>query len=575
MRIMKSLNKYLALAVFGGMLTFLSCETTELDIRDNPNALTPEQASVDFFLNSIQEDFVRMFEGDADFDNNDNFQSGGAQNGDGFNLFGNELTRLINMNGRQYVSAFQNIDVDDEWDNTYRGILADIRAMTPLAVEAELTHHIGIAQFIEAFTMMTMVDMIGDVPYSEAIQGADGVFAPGVDPGADIYAQMIDLLNDAIANFRSSAAAEPANDFFYGNDYDAWERAANTLKLRAYLQTRLVDPGAITAFNQIISSGNYIQSTDQDFVYNWPATSATNPDTRHPRYGLNYQAAGANDYQSNWLMQRMGNELDDPRTRYYFYRQSPEVPGATGVPPNEETLNCSLQSPPPHYVAGGFTFCWLDNGFWGRDHGDSEGIPPDGLLRATFGTYPFGGTFDDDSFSAIGLGTGAGGTGITNMLTAFSVDFWRAEIALAQGDVPSASAFLRAGFDKQMAKVQAFLVGREAGADVSFEPTAAEITSYIDSQIAAFDGGTMDERWNILGEQFFFAHFGMGVDAYNFYRRTLYPTTLQPNREPDPGTFIMSLYYPADAVNNNSNISQKANQAVQVFWDNSGVPPAN
>ncbi len=572
---MNTINRYIIWVALVGVFSFHSCETTELDLRDNPNALTPDQASVDFFLNSVQEDFIRMFEGDADFDPNDNFNSGGAQNGDGFNLFGTELTRLTNLNGRQYASAFQNIDVDDEWDNTYRGILADIRSMTPLAEESELTHHIAIAQFIEAFTMMTMVDMIGDVPYTEAIQGAEGNFAPGVDSGADLYAQMIALLDDAIANFRSSAAAEPQNDFFYANDYDAWERAANTLKLRAYLQTRLVDSNAISRFNAIIASGNYIQSTDQDFEYNWSATSATNPDARHPRYGLNYQAAGANDYMSNWLMEEMGNQLNDPRTRYYFYRQSPEVPGATGVPPNEETLNCSLQSPPQHYVDGGFTFCWLDNGFWGRDHGDTEGTPPDGLLRTTFGTYPVGGQFDDDSFSAIGLGTGGAGRGVSVFLSAFNVDFMRAEIAMVQGDFPGARDFMVAGFNKQMAKVQAFLVSREAGADLSFEPTQAEIDAYINGIAADFDAADNNGKWDIFGEQFFFAHYGQGVTVYNFYRRTLFPTTLQPNREPNPGTYIMSLYYPAVAVNNNSSISQKADQAQPVFWDNNGPPPAN
>ena len=574
---MKRIQKYISLVALVGAVCFHSCETTELDIAQNPNALTPDQASVDFFLNSIQEDFIRLMEGDADFDSNDNFQSGGAQNGDGFNLFGTELTRLTNLNGRQYQSAFQNIDTDDEWENAYRGILADIRAMTPLAEESDLTHHIAISQFIEAFTMMTLVDMLGDVPYTEAILAEEGNFAPGVDPGADIYATMLSLLDSAIANFRSSAAAEPANDFFYGNDYDLWERAANTLKLRAYLQTRLVDAGAEAAFNNIINSGNYIQDSAQDFQYNWPATSATQPDTRHPRYGLNYQAAGANDYMSNWLMETMANQLDDPRTRYYFYRQASEVPGATGVAPNEETLNCSLQSPPPHYVSGGFTFCWLDNGFWGRDHGDSEGIPPDGLLRSTFGVYPVGGQFDDDSFNAIGLGTGAGGTGVSTFLTAFSVDFWRAEFALANGNAAQARDFMVAGFNTQMAKVQAFLVGKtqDTGTDLSFEPTQTEIDTYINGIAAAFDAGSAAEQWDILGEQYFFAHFGMGVDAYNFYRRTLAPTTLQPNREPNPGTFIMSLYYPADAVNNNSNIAQKADQTQPVFWDNSGVPPAN
>ena len=38
--------------------------------------------------------------------------------------------------------------------------------------------------------------------------------------------------------------------------------------------------------------------------------------------------------------------------------------------------------------------------------------------------------------------------------------------------------------------------------------------------------------------------YGNGVDAYNAYRRTGFPTTLQPNMEPNPGSYIRSLYYP-------------------------------
>jgi len=570
---MKNINRYIALAVFGGMLTFNSCETTDLDITADPNALTPDQASVDFFLSSIQEDFVRQFEGSADFDPNDNFQSGGNTLGDGLNELGMQLTRLLNMNGRNYPSVFQASDMDDEWINAYIGILADIRAMTPLAEEAELTHHIGISQFIEAYLMVSMVDFFGDVPYSEIVQAADGNFSPKVDPGADIYAAALDLLDQAIANFNGSAAAEPAKDLFYGGNFDKWILAANTLKMKIYVQSRLVDASAVTKFNAIVNSGNYIQATADDFQYLWPATSPSQPDTRHPRYGLNYTASGAGDYMSNWLMNEM-DTTDDPRIRYYFYRQTDATPGAE-IPPDEEKLVCSLQSPPAQYVSGGFTFCNLPNGYWGRDHGDDEGTPPDGLLRTTFGTYPAGGQFDDDSFTGISATAGAGGKGVTVLLSAFDTDFMQAEIALAQGQTGPARDFMLAGFDKQMAKVQAFLVGREAGADTSYEPTAGEITSYRNTISTNFDAGTMEDKWNILGVQYFIANFGNGVEPYNFYRRTLYPTTLQPNREPDPGTFIMSMYYPSNSVNNNSNISQKPDQAQPVFWDNSGVPPAN
>ena len=572
---MRNFNKYIATAVLGTMLAMVSCETTELDLTQNPNALTPDQASADFFLSSIQEDFIRQFEGDADFDANDNWQSGGNTTGDGFFEIGMELTRVVNLNGRNYVSAYQGSDMDDEWINAYRGILADIRKMNPLAEEAALTHHIAIGQFIEAFLMVSMVDFFGDVPYTEAITAeGEANFSPALDSGASIYDASLALIDQAIANFNSTAAAEPTIDYYYAGDYDLWIKAANTLKMKIYMQRRLVDGSALASFNSIVTSGNYIADTSEDMLWSWSSGSASQPDTRHPRYGINYTDTGGGDYQSNWLMNLMDTS-DDPRIRYYFYRQSTGVPGAPGVDPNEETLNCSLETPPQHYIDGGFTFCWLDNGYWGRDHGDADGIPPDGLLRAAYGVYPVGGQFDDDTFGEIALGSGSGGNGISNLLTAYGVDFMLAEAAMASGDIPGARAALLAAVEKSITKVQDFSASRFAGADASFAPTAGDVTSYVNAVGVAFDDADADGKWDVLGEQYFIAHFGNGVETYNFYRRTNFPTTLQPNLEPNPDVFIQSMYYPTNAVNNNSNISQKANQQQTVFWDDNGVPPAN
>ncbi len=568
---MKNMNKYLILSVLSGLLVFTACETTELDITENPNALVPSQADPDFFLTAIQEDFIRHLEGVAATE--DNFLTGN----DGLNEIGMELTRTANLAGRNYQSTFQGVALDDEWINAYRGILADIRSLAPLAEEAGLTHHIGISQFIEAYVITSLVDYFGDVPYSEAILLVDGVQNPVLDPGADIYAAALSLLDDAIVSFNSTAAADPANDFFYNNDYDKWVLAANTLKLKLYVQTRLVDPGAAASFNAIINSGNYIQDTADDLQWSWTATSATNPDTRHPRYGINYAAAGAGEYMSNWLMNLMDTS-DDPRIRYYFYRQTDAVPGAE-IPPDEQLLTCSLNTPPPHYVAGGFTFCWLDNGYWGRDHGDADGIPPDGLLRATWGVYPAGGRFDDSSFTAIAQNNdagsfGANGAGISPILTAFFVDFYRAEMAMAANDVAAAETHLVNAVTKQIAKVRSF-DGLDAAADASFAPDDGAVTGYINGVANAFTMADMNGKWDVLGEQFLLGSFGNGVEPYNFYRRTGFPTTVQANLEPDPGQFIRSMYYPEVSVNANSNVSQKGSNAEPVFWDTTSGPPAN
>ncbi|WP_299487131.1 SusD/RagB family nutrient-binding outer membrane lipoprotein [uncultured Allomuricauda sp.] len=570
---MKTTNRYILIPLAALGLFIGGCESTELDITQDPNALAPEQASVDFFLNSIQEDFVRQLEGNADFDVNDNWVSGGATNGDGFNLHGMELTRtgaLYNGNSQNYQSVYQDSDFTDEWTNAYTGILQDINIMNGLAEEAGQTHHIAIAQFIEAYLIVSLVDFFGDIPYSEAFKGEEGILNPKLDSGAEVYQAALDLIDEAIVNFGTTASDEPSTDVFYANDYGMWIKAANTLKLKIYYQTRLVDANAISSFNAIIASGNYITDSSEDFQYSWPGTSASNPDTRHPRYGFNYTPTGASDFVSNWLMNEM-QVSNDPRIRYYFYRQTAAVPGQE-IPPNQETIRCSTQSPPQHYIDGGFTFCNLPNGYWGRDHGQNDGRDPDAFFVTMWGVYPFGGRFDDDTFQGIGPGQGGLGAGISPILTASWVDFMIAEVRLASNDLTAARAALLEGVNKSITKVQSFS-SLDPSADFSFAPDQATVDSFVSSIGAAWDAATADGKWDVLGEQFFIACFGNGVEPYNFYRRTGYPTTVQANRSPNPGDFPRSMYYPSNAVNTNSNISQKPNQAQPVFWDNNPSGP--
>lgn len=196
------------------------------------------------------------------------------------------------------------------------------------------------------------------------------------------------------------------------------------------------------------------------------------------------------------------------------------------------------------------------------------------MLRTTFGVYPAGGKFDDDSFSAITSGIGAGGKGITPVLTAAWVDFMRAELALDAGNTGDAKTLMLEGINKSITKVKSFIT-KDASADVSYEPTQEDIDDFMTSIESGFDSADLNGKWNIFAEQFFVATFGNGIESYNFYRRTGYPTTLQPNLDPNPGTFMRSFYYPSNVVNTNSNISQKADVTQPVFGDTKGVPAAN
>ncbi len=540
---MKRILKYLSVIALGAILVN-SCETVELDLTENPNALTPTQADPDFYLNAVQVTFARVVESLGET--------------------GAEVTRIENMFGRDYQNNYSPNNFDNNWEQAYQEVIQNIRDMNVLAEEAGLTRHIAIGQFIEAYTITLLVDFFGDVPYSEAIM-AQNNFNPSLDSGADIYTAAQALLDEAIANFGTDAIANPQIDFYYGNDGDQWIRACNTLKMRLYINT-----GNLSGFNSIVASGNYIQDSADDLQFTW-GTNQVQPDTRHPNYAQNYTDQGGGDYASIWLMNLM-DTTNDPRIQYYFYRQSATVPGSDGEAPNEETLSCSLTAAPMQYISGGFPFCTLPNGYWGRNHGNDEGIPPDGLLRTAPGVYPVAGRFDDSRFDAIALGVGGGGRGITPMLLSSWVDFWQAEAAML-GNPAAGKPFMLNGITKSIEKVQTF-GSIDPDADLSTAPMAADVDAYVASVDAAFDAADDLGKWNLMAEQFFTAVKGNGHDAYNFYRRQGFPTDIEPSLEPDPGSFIRSFFYPANAATNNANIAQKSGVTDQVFWDTNPASPS-
>lgn len=555
---MKIFNKIAIAIVSLGML--FSCETIELDITESPNSLSPEQSDVGFFLNAVQEDFAVFVQ---------NFGQTGAQ-----------VTRIDYMFGRIYDQAYSPSGFDAQWRRAYSTILADLYTMYPLAEEAQLRRHVAMGQVMEAYIMVTLVDFFGDVPYSEALQGAANL-NPAADPGASIYDAALSLLDEAITNFNAQDnAADPEYDLYYNGNWENWIKAANSLMIKIYAQRRLVDPGAIASINAIVAEGNYIDESSEDFQFRW-GTNLTNPDTRHPRYAANYIAIGAANYMSNWLTRYMqsdkvGNasgtfENADPRMRFYFYRQFDCTPG-NGCEPNQEELTCSTEPTPQHYIDGGFSFCNLPNGYWGRDHGDDDGAPPDGLKRTVWGVYPVGGRFDDSTFEPVDQNLGGGGAGITPIILSSTMDFLLAELDYVAGNYTSARDRMLEGIQKSFTKVRSF--GElDTSADLSFAADPSNDGDYIQEVSELFDAADDTEKLNILAKEFWVTLYGNGIDAYNFYRRTGAPFDLQPNLEPDPGSFIRSFFYPAVFANTNSSVEQKTDTTERVFWDTNPASP--
>ncbi|MCW5521219.1 SusD/RagB family nutrient-binding outer membrane lipoprotein, partial [Aureitalea sp. L0-47] len=520
---------------------FTACETVELELLVNPNQVGEENSDPNFILNDVQITFARNI-------------------WNGFNGPSSSLTRMTNLFGF-YNGAIDENTLLTEWTQSYQmfGNIDLIQGLNEVDIEnggEGLPNHIGVAQVLEAFTYMLLVDYVNNVPYSEANQPEEFP-NPNADAGKVVYDAQIELLDEAIANLQAGGLVEPETDLYFGSfDAENWIALANTLKLRAYNNLRLTDAARATAGINATATSNIIDSSSEDFSFGY--SDIQDPaESRHPYFTNGYLAAGAASYMSNQFLDFL-NAGDnqppfietgdiDPRTRYYLYRQ-------TGTEPSGSDLPCAGDAR--------YDYCYVGNLYWGRDHTDDAGIPNDGFKRTTFGIYPGGGAFDRDEFvQARQTENNLGGAGILPIYLASHTHFLLAETALTLGTNGNPANLLAEGIRISLDKVDDF-----AGnlGEAPFAMTQADKDAYVAGVLQEFNGGNNQQKLAVIAREAMLASWGNGVEVYNMYRRTGFPDVQSPIIP--AGAFPRGFRYPVDEVENNPNIQQRQ-LTDQVFWD--------
>jgi len=538
------------LFVLASVLMFTTqCEFVNDDHLESPNSLPPSAVNPDFLLNQIQLEARNIYRAAASV--------------------GGEMTRMTYMFGDTYANAFSPNSFNGIYGNAYNDQFIDTENLLAITDENGFLIHSGIAKILKGYSLLALVDMFGDVPYSEALDPTN--LNPGLDSGADVYAAAVALLDAGIADLAAGEAASspvPTNDFFYPGEDDlddkveAWTKAAGTMKLKAFLNT-----GDAAGANALIAdAGNSLITADgEDFLFAY-STNEVDPDSRHPSYAGNYiDNTGAGDYMAVSYMNMLLNDKDDmdPRMRYYFFRQTTQDTDDV----NENT--CINAFAPSHFDADD-PFCLLGDGWWGRDHLIDDGIPPDSELRTTWGVYPAGGVFDSSTGGSADRGDGEGGEGIDPILMHWYTHFMIAEAQLRfNNDEAAAKTFLDQGTRLSFEYIEDFGSGQASGSAFAIDIAAIDTT--YDAEVDAHWTGAANKLQTIARE-YYFALFPNGYEAYNLMRRTGYPDrsdNLQPARTPNPGNWYRSVLYPANMVERNSTVDQKANADILQgpFWD--------
>ena len=172
--------------------------------------------------------------------------------------------------------TYQEEDLSETWNELY-GVMTDIREMMRQAQQRGANEHLGVAKVLMAMNLNLLINMFGDVPYSQSFQGKENV-TPGFDNQQALHDTTIRLLNEAIEEFDKptpTITLDPGSDQIHNGSVDAWRKTAYTLKARFLNQLSETNEYNPTEVLAAVDNG-YTSNTDNAALTNFSENSPWN-----------------------------------------------------------------------------------------------------------------------------------------------------------------------------------------------------------------------------------------------------------------------------------------------------------
>jgi hypothetical protein len=346
------------------------------------------------------------------------------------------------------------------------------------------------------------------------------------------------------------------DDIIYKGNLTKWRKFANSLKLKLYNQTRLVDDVAAEV-NALVADNDFMAS---DGGFEFPYGTSISPDNRNPGFVTEYSPATRGlSYISPYFYEILNNEstlnpvlsgIVDPRVPYYWFKQLTDPADA--------------QNPTEYTKPNGFLTIHF------ASTGNNQGYQQD-RSQTVLGLYPIGGRYDDNAGGVVnttGAVTGPGNVS-QRLYPYFSHLYTLAELTLTEpGVTGDARALFSSAMLASFAKVNA--IASAAGV-----PTISNVSrdAYINAVLAKYDAADANGKLELILTEKWIASFGFSLDSYTDYRRTGYPVMYDPNTDDLPYTgtsrgYPVSLIYFTGSLTLNSNAPEQKNVTTdRVFWD--------
>lgn len=210
---------------------------------------------------------------------------------------------------------------ETSFDNAYTGIttetLTDLKRIKTLSSEPKNQGYYYIAEALSIYTWQLMTDVWGNIPYTEALRGDEGIKSPVFDSSTDIYADLLLRIDALLAMDVASVTIVNKYDFMYAGDMQKWVKFAKSVKLKLLIrqsETSNYNNANVLTF---ITNNNFLTNSAKIAGSYW---SDNTEGKKHPM--REFETNGANFLSTNVIGCKTFidylNVNDDPRIDKLF-----------------------------------------------------------------------------------------------------------------------------------------------------------------------------------------------------------------------------------------------------------------
>ncbi|MDA0178538.1 MULTISPECIES: SusD/RagB family nutrient-binding outer membrane lipoprotein [Mesoflavibacter] len=290
--------KKILITIFSLSVLF-GCQSDEQYEDLNRDPKNPTDVAAEFLYNSATKSLVDQM---TNTNVNNNI----------FRLLGQYWTETTYTDEANYDFTGRNIP-QNHWSEMYRDVLLDFNTAKDVVNASALSQQqknarLAQIEVLSIYTWQQLVDTFGDIPYTEAL-GDETL--PAYDDAEAIYLSLLDRLDATIPNLTGTGFTSADN--IYGGDMTAWNKFANSLKLK--LGIRLSDFNTSlsqTIVEEAYSAGVFTSNADNALFQYESSTPNTNP------LWVDLVQSGRSDFVAANTIVDVMNDLDDPRRSAYF-----------------------------------------------------------------------------------------------------------------------------------------------------------------------------------------------------------------------------------------------------------------